>query len=300
MKKQLCALVVAMVAGWVGAAAAEPVPVVATFSILADLTRQVGGPQVAVTALVAPGGDAHVYQPSPADAQAINKAKLVVVNGLGMEGWIDRLIKASGTKAALVVASQGVTPQTMQEEEGGGAPRTVTDPHAWQNLANGQIYARNIAEALAKADPANAALYRQRAQDYGQSLQALDGWVRQQIATVPAAKRKIITSHDAFGYFGRAYGVTFLAPEGISTDAEPTAAGLGRLADQIKAEHIKALFIETMTDPRLIQTLAKESGAVVGGAVYSDSLSEAGGPAATYVAMFQHNVPAFVAAMAQN
>ncbi len=279
--------------------AAEPVKVVATFSILGDMVKQVGGDAVQVVTLVAPGGDAHTYQPAPSDAKALANANLVVVNGLHMEGWLDRLIMASGTKAPIAVASKGVKPQTMEEEEG-GAGKVVTDPHAWQDLANGQLYVSNIADALAKVDPANAAGYRQRAETYRGDLKALDAWVRQQIGQVPAAKRKIITSHDAFGYFGRAYGVTFLAPVGISTESEPTAAGLGQLSNQIKKEHIKALFIENMTDPRLIETLARESGAVVGGTVYSDSLSEAGGPADTYVKMFRHNVPAFVAAMQKN
>ena len=284
-----------------GPAAAEPVKVVATFSILGDMVRQVGGDAVAVTTLVAPGGDAHVYQPSPADAQALATARLVVVNGLGMEGWFDRLIKASGTKAPVAVASTGVAAQKMEEDEpGGGKPKVVTDPHAWQSLRNGPIYVRNIADALAKADPANAAAYHQRAETFTGQLKTLDGWVRDQVGQVPAGKRKIITSHDAFGYFGKAYGVTFLAPVGISTDAEPSAADLARLADQIKKERIKAVFIENMTDPRLVETLAKEAGAAVGGTIYSDSLSGPDGPADTYVKMFQHNVPMMVAAMRKN
>lgn len=284
-----------------GAMANEPMKVVATFSILGDMVKQVGGDAVSVTTLVPPGGDAHVYQPTPTDARALAGAQMVVVNGLHMEGWLDRLIKASGTKAPVVVASQGVKTHTMQEEEGtGDAAKTVTDPHAWQDLSNGRIYVHNIAAALAKADPEHRTAYQERSTAYDQSLAELDQWVRQQVGQVPAEKRKIITSHDAFGYFGRAYGVTFLAPEGISTESEPTASGLGQLAKQIKAEHIKALFIENMTDPRLVDTLARETGANVGGTVYSDSLSEVGGPADTYVKMFQHNVPAMVRAMQKN
>jgi zinc/manganese transport system substrate-binding protein len=283
--------------------AAATVKVVATFSILGDMASEIGGDGVEVKTLVAPGGDAHVYQPTPADADALANAQLIVVNGLGMEGWIERLIKASRSKAPIVVASKGIRPQTMEEEEdkeASGKPKVVTDPHAWQNLANGQLYVGNIAEGLARVDPANAAGYRQRAERYSKKLEDLDAWVRQQMAQVPRAKRKIITSHDAFGYFGTAYGVTFMAPEGISTESEPSAAALAQLSDQIKREHIKALFIETMTDPRLVQTLARESGAVVGGTVYSDSLSEPGGPADTYVKMFRHNVPAMAAAMQKN
>ena len=279
--------------------AGEPLRVVATFSILGDLVKQVGGDAVQVTTLVPPGGDAHSYQPTPGDAKTIVQARLVVVNGLNMEGWLDRLIKASGTKAPVAVASSGVKAATMEEETGGGG-KLATDPHAWQDLANGRVYVHNIAEALASADPANAAGFRQRAESYDRELADLDGWVRRQISQVPAAKRKIITSHDAFGYFGRAYGIAFLAPVGLSTESEPTAAGLGRLSNQIRKEGIKALFIENMTDPRLIKTLARDTGAVVGGTVYSDSLSEDGGPADSYVKMFHHNVPAFVEAMQQN
>ncbi|HLN25270.1 MAG TPA: metal ABC transporter substrate-binding protein [Patescibacteria group bacterium] len=278
-----------------GAQAAEPLNVVVTFSVLGDLVKQIGGDKVSVISLVAPGGDAHVYQPTPTDAVSIAHADVIVVNGLGMEGWLDRLIAASGAKAPIVVASAGIKPQTMEEEG-----KRITDPHAWQNLANGQAYTLTIGAALAKADPANAAFYRPRAEGYATGLGDLDAWVKTQIAQVPPAKRKIITSHDAFGYFAKAYGVTILAPVGISTDSEPTAAGLGALSDQIKKEGIKALFIENMTDPRLIQTLAHESGAVIGGTLYSDSLSPLGGPADNYVMMFRHNVPAMVAAMQKN
>jgi zinc/manganese transport system substrate-binding protein len=289
----------AQVAALGAARAAEPLQVVATFSVLGDLVQEVGGDRVAVTVLVPPGSDAHVYEPTPGDARALAATDLVVVNGLGMEGWITRLIDASGTKAHVAVASQGVQAQTMTEEEGEGAA-VVTDPHAWQNIANGEIYVRNIAAALAAADPADAAVYQDRAAAYLEQLQDLDGWVRAQIGAVPAAKRRIITSHDAFGYFGRAYGVTFLAPVGISTDAEPTAAGLAALITQIEQEGVKALFVESMTSPRLVEQLARDAGAVVGGTLYSDSLAEAGGPADTYIKMFQHNVPAMVAAMQKN
>ncbi len=285
------------------AAQDQPVQVVATISILADMVHQIGGSNVEVKSLVGPGGDAHVYQPTPADAQTIANAQVVVENGLGLEGWIDRLIQASGTKAQIVIASTGVKPQTMvdeDEKDADGKPKTITDPHAWQDLGNGVLYAQAIGDALAKADPLHADSYHARATAYAVKIKDLDAQVRDQIKSVPPAKRKIITTHDAFGYFGRAYGVMFLAPEGISTDSEPTAAAMGKLADQIKHEHIKALFLENMTDPRLLQTLAKESHAVIGGTVYSDSLSPADGPAATYLDMFRHNVPAFVEAMKAN
>jgi zinc/manganese transport system substrate-binding protein len=187
-------------------------------------------------------------------------------------------------------------------EEGNGPDnaKRITDPHAWQNLANGRIYVRDIAAALAKADPANAAGYEERAGHLTEEIDALDEWVRRQIADIPPSKRKIITSHDAFGYFGKAYGVTFLAPVGISTESEPTATGLGQLVRQIKKEGIKALFIESMTDPRLIAQLAHECGATVGDTLFSDTLSPDGGPADSYLKMFRHNVPAMIAGMRKN
>jgi len=292
---------VALLFALTGTAGAAPLKVVATFSVLGDLVQTVGGESVAVTTLVAPGGDAHVYQPTPQDAKSIAGADLVVVNGLGMEGWIDRLITASGYHGRVVVASEGVVAQTMTEETGGTEkPKRMTDPHAWQNLANGRIYVKDIGEALAKADPANAAGYAERARRLGAEIDGLDAWVRQQIAEIPPSKRKIITSHDAFGYFGKAYGITFLAPVGISTESEPTASGLGQLIRQIKKEHVKALFLESMTDPRLIEQLAHECDAVVGGVLYSDTLSPHDGPADSYLKMFRHNVPAMVAAMRKN
>lgn len=304
-----------------GAQQAAPLAVVASFSVLGDMVREIGGSDVTVTTLVPPGGDAHVYQPRPADAKRIAGARLVMVNGLGMEGWLDRLIAASGYHGPVVVVSEGVTPQTMTEhhhDHGHGHARghnhkqggpngddhdkdaVVTDPHAWQDLANGAVYARNITEALAAADPAHADAYRTRGSAYLARLKELDAWVKAQIAAVPAEKRRIITSHDAFGYFGRAYGIEFLAPVGISTDAEPSAAGVSRLIRQMRREKIRALFVENMTDQRLVSQLASETGAELGGTLYSDSLSPAGGPADTYIGMFRHNVPAMAAAMRKN
>ena len=305
------------------AQAAQPLPVVASFTILADMAAQIGGDKIAVTTLVGPDGDAHVYQPSPSDAKTLARSRLVLVNGLGMEGWLDRLVAASATKAPITVVSQGIAPLSMadeDEDEGEGHDdhghekghdhakahdedhghhhdHGGLDPHAWQDLANGKIYAANIGAALAKADPANAAYYQQRTQDYVARLDALDSWVRSEIARVPEAKRKIVTSHDAFGYFAHAYGVSFLAPVGISTEAEPSAAGMGRLIEQIKQEGVKTVFVESMSSPKLAEVLAKDAGAAVGAAIYSDSLSPKTGPAPSYEAMFRHNVPLFVNAM---
>ena len=274
---------------------AKPLNVVASFSVVGDITHEIGGDKITLTTLVGPDGDAHTFEPAPKDAKALHDADLIVINGIHLEKWMEKLAKAASAKAPYVIASYGITPRQMNED---GA--TVLDPHAWQNLKNGIIYARNIEEGLAKADPANAATYKANADAFVAKLEKLDAWTRAEIAAVPQAKRKVITTHDAFGYFGAAYGVEFLAPAGLSTDAEPNAGSLGRLIDQIKAEKIKALFIENMTDPRLMNTLTRETGATLGGELYSDALSPADGPAPTYTAMFENNVPKLVAAMKNN
>jgi zinc/manganese transport system substrate-binding protein len=266
--------------------------VVVSFSILGDIVKNVGGDRVAVTTLVGPDGDAHVFEPTPADARAVAAADLVFVNGLGFEGWMDRLIKASGYSGPLVVASDGVPSRTMDEDG-----RTVTDPHAWQDLGNGRRYVETIAAALAAADPSAASAYRATASAYEAALAAKDQWVRDELAGVPAERRKIITSHDAFGYFGAAYGVTFLAPVGVSTEDEPSAAGMARLIRQMKKEGVRVVFFENMTNPKLIETLAREAGARVGGTLYADALSPPGGPADTYLKMFDNNLPQLKAAM---
>jgi zinc/manganese transport system substrate-binding protein len=277
----------------VGTRAADgKLEVVASFSILGDIVKNVGGDRVAVTTLVGPDGDAHVFEPTPADARALAAADVVFANGLGLEGWMQRLIQASDYKGPVVTTSDGVKPRTMEEE---GAE--ITDPHAWQDLSNGRIYVENVATALAAADPQGAAAYRAAASAYSAELAAKDEWVRAELKSVPSEQRRIITSHDAFGYFGAAYGVTFLAPVGVSTEAEPSAAGVAQLINQMKAEGIKVVFFENMTSPKLVETLASEAGARVGGTLFSDALSPLGGPADSYLKMFDNNVPQLKAAM---
>jgi zinc/manganese transport system substrate-binding protein len=273
-------------------AADAKLKVVASFSILGDIVKNIGGDRVAVTTLVGPDGDAHVFEPTPADARAVAAADVVVVNGLGLEGWMQRLIQASDYKGPVVTASAGVTSRTMDED---GA--TVTDPHAWQDLSNGRLYVANVAAGLAAADPQGAAVYRAAAAAYTAAIAAKDEWVRAELKDVPAGQRRIITSHDAFGYFGAAYGVRFLAPVGVSTEAEPSAAGIARLIRQMRSEGIKVVFFENMTSPKLVETLAGESGARVGGTLFSDALSPPGGPADSYLKMFDNNVPQLKAAM---
>jgi len=279
-----------------GAASAAPdkLKVVATFSILADLVRNVGGARVEVAALVGPNSDAHVYAPTPGDARALAAARVVVVNGLGFEGWMDRLVKASGTRAAMVVASKGVAPRRSEDEhDHGGA-----DPHAWQSVANAKIYVGNIRDALVAADPAGEAAYRANAAGYLATLDALDAEVRAAITAIPPARRRIITTHDAFGYFAAAYGVDFLAPQGVSTEAEASARDVARIISQIRKQKIPAVFIENVTDPRLLERIGRETGARIGGTLYSDALTGPDGPAPSYVEMMRHNVRQLVAALA--
>ena len=271
--------------------AADKLKVVTTFTILEDMVRNVGGEHVALTTLVGPDGDAHVYEPTPADARTLARADLVVVNGLGFEGWIDRLVRVSGYRGPVVVASEGVAALTVEENQ--------PDPHAWQDLANGRLDVANIVRALAAADPANAVDYRRRARAYDRDLAALDREVKSRLGAFPRDRRKVITSHDAFRYFGRAYGIDFHAPVGLSTESAPSAGEMAALIRQMRDEGIHALFVENITDPRLVGQLAREAGAVIGGRLYSDSLSGPTGPAPTYLDMFRHNVGEIAKAVAQ-
>lgn len=282
-----------------GAHAQEPLPVVASFSILGDMTSRIGGEHVAVTTLVGPGGDAHVFEPTPADARALGRAKLLVTNGLQFEGWLPRLVATSGFKGETAVAATGVTPIAFVQEEPeahddhdhdhAGHDHGPSDPHAWQDLANGQIYARNIVEALKTADPAHAGDYEANGAAYIAEMKALDAEIRGELDDVPAEARKVVTSHDAFGYFGKAYGIAFIAPNGVSTEAEASAADVARIIDQIRDEKIRAVFVENISDPRLVERIAAETGAEIGGSLFSDSLSAPDGPAPTYLDMFRHN-----------
>ncbi len=278
------------VAGAASASAQARIEVVATFTILADMTAAIGGDRVAVTSLVGPNGDAHVFEPSPADARAIAGADIVIVNGLGFEGWIDRLIEAAAFRGPVVEASATILPHAMAGEDHG-------DPHAWQSIANARIYAANLAGALIGVDPAGAEVYRANLAAYLGELDAVEAEIVTTVAALPPNRRTIITSHDAFGYFAAAYGILFLAPQGISTEAEPTAADVAALIRQIRAQDIRAIFVETITDPRLIEQIAHETGAILGGPLFSDALSDLSGLAATYLAMMRHNIRTIAAAL---
>jgi zinc/manganese transport system substrate-binding protein len=295
-------LALTLAGGAADARAEKTVKVIASFSILGDMTKNVGGSRVEVTTLVGPNGDAHVYEPTPADARAVASADLVIVNGLGMEGWMDRLIHTAGYKGPEAVATKGIIPREMTSEaeaehKPGAKHEHKLDPHAWQNLVNGQIYVENITQALSSADPAGAHIYQTNAAAYKAKLAELDQWVKTEFGSIPKPKRRMITSHDAFGYLGAAYGITILSPMGVSTESEPSAGGVARLIRQIRQEKITAVFIENVSDPRLVEQVGKESGVTLGGELYSDALSKPNGPAPTYIDMFKNNVPKIVAAM---
>ncbi len=269
---------------------------VASFSILGDLVRNVGGDRVEVETLVGPNGDVHVYSPTPGDARKLAAAKVVFVNGLGLEGWMTRLVAASNAKAPMFVVNKGIAPRQMEEQEKSGR-HTAIDPHAWQSVADVKIYVANIRDGLIAVDPAGKAAYDANAQTYLVKLDELENEVRAAIAEIPAGRRKIITTHDAFGYFGAAYGMAFITPEGVSTEAEPSAKDIAKIITQIRKQKIPAVFLENISDPRLMDQIARETGAAVGGTLYSDALSELGGPAATYIDMMRYNIRQFTKAL---
>ena len=279
------------------AAVTSPVRVMVSFSILEDIVRQIGGDDVSVASFIGADSDAHAFEPNPDQARLLSKAQLFVVNGLGLEGWLTRLTGSAQYRGTITVATRGINPITTTEA-GEAAP--APDPHAWQDPRNAIVYADNVRRALAAVDPAHAENYRQRFRQYKAELEALDRQVRDELSGIPAEKRRVITSHDAFAYYGKAYGVTFLAPEGISTDSEPSARTIAGLIRQIRREGIKALFVENISDPRLIDEIARETGATLGPPLYSDAMSRPNEPAPTYLRMIQYNTTALKAGMLKN
>ena len=308
--------------------AEEKLNIIATFSILGDIVANVGRDRVEVTTLVGPDGDAHVFQPAPADALAVAGAQVIVANGLGFEGWMDRLVEASGTKATIISASEGIAPIAFGEEkhdhaegeahdhdhaegeahdhdhakeEAGheGHDHGAFDPHAWQSVTNVAIYVGNIERGLAAADPAGAEIYKVNAAAYLAELDALDAEIRAAVAALPEDRRTVVTSHDAFGYFAADYGLTFVAPQGVSTEAEASAQDVAALITQIRDAGIAAVFVENIADRRLLDQIAAETGAAIGGTLYSDALSGPEGPAATYLAMMRHNLGQLTGALSQ-
>jgi zinc/manganese transport system substrate-binding protein len=285
------------------ASAQAPIKAVATFSILGDLLAEVAGDKVELSVVVGPDIDAHAYQPRPTDARALADARVLVSNGLGFEGWIDRLAKAAPFKGKAIVATAGVATLKAgadHDHSHGHSHGHGPDPHCWQDVQRARTYVANIAKGLAEADPANAAQYRERAQAFDRRLVDLDAWVKAEIARVPADKRRAITGHDSFRYFSAAYGVKFRSPRGYNTSSEPSARDVAALIREVREQRIKALFVENMTNPGLIDQIARESGGVVGPRLYTDALSGPDGPAPTYEKMMRHNVTALVAGMSKN
>ncbi len=295
----------------------KPIPVVATFSILGDMVKHIGGKHVAVTTLVGPDGDTHVYQPTPADARAVSEAKILVVNGLQFEGWLDRLIDASDFRGVRVVATDGIEPLAAEHgsdphardgeaghdkhaggDDHGHHDHGAFDPHAWQSVRNATVYAANIAAALARADPGNSGTYHRNRDAYVNRLEALDSEIHRIVARLPAGRRTVVTSHDAFRYFGHNYGLTFIAPQGLSTESEASAKDVARLVRQIREQGIRAMFVENITDPRLLKRIAEETGASIGGTLYPGALSGPDGPAPTYLDMMRHNATTIAQALA--
>ncbi|MGE0502933.1 MAG: zinc ABC transporter substrate-binding protein AztC [Rhizobiaceae bacterium] len=295
----------------VGLAATQELKVVATFSIIGDMAKNVGSDRIDLVTLVGPDGDAHVYEPKPADAAALAGADVILVNGLGFEGFLSRLVEASGSKAPIVELTKGAEVLSSEDEahhhddekhedhageghdhdsEEGHDHHGPNDPHAWQSVHNAETYVENIAEAFCAADAAGCDAYRANAEAYTDKLEALEDEIEAAVAAIPADKRTIITSHDAFGYFQHEYGLTFHAPEGVSTDAEASAADVAALIRQIREDKAAAIFVENITNQRLIEQIASETGLSIGGALYSDALSGPDGPAATYIDMMRHNI----------
>jgi zinc/manganese transport system substrate-binding protein len=286
---QLWLVCLVVVTSAVAARAQDRVNVVTSFSILGDFVKNVGGERVNVTTLVGPDGDVHVYTPAPADARKIADAKLLVINGLGLEGWLPRLVQSSGSKAPIIIATKNVAPLKLGSD---------ADPHAWQSVANAKIYVTNIRDALGAADPADAETFRTNTQAYLAELDALDREVRKAVGKIPESRRKVISTHDAFGYFASAYGIKFIAPLGVSTESEARARDIADIITQIKTAKIPAVFLENISDPRLIRQIAAETGARIGGTLYSDSLTGEKGDAPTYIDMVRHNIRALTSALA--
>jgi zinc/manganese transport system substrate-binding protein len=277
--------------------AAEKINVVASFSILGDLVQQVGAEHVSVSTLVGPNGDAHVYQPTPQDTVRLTKSRLFVVNGLGFEGWMERLVSASHYKGTVITASQGIKPQTFTDADDAAHPHVTQDPHAWHNIPNAEQYVHNIADGLSQIDPEHKAEYQANAANYIQQLDQLDKTLLQEFAAIPADQRKMITSHDAFGYLSARYQITTIAPQGMSTESEASASDVAKIIKQIRKEKIKALFVENISDPRLMQQISKETNVNPGKELFSDALSDANGPASTYLDMMRYNTTQILSAM---
>lgn len=282
------------------ATAKEQIKIIASFSILADIAQEISGDLATVESLVGYDEDAHAFNPSPSDVAHITHADLIVINGLGFEGWLERLMTSSQNVPKIVVVSDGIAPLHADEEadHSHSHDANALDPHAWQDVRNVRIYAKNIAQALGKIDPEHREIYDANFQRYDAALQRLDAQIRTTISSIPATRRKLVTTHDAFGYFEKAYGIEMIAPLGVAPDAQPSAKNMARIIRQVRDESIPAIFLETIVDPRLAEQISRESGAKIGGKLYSDALSEKNGPAGTYIAMMETNIRELTRALA--
>jgi zinc/manganese transport system substrate-binding protein len=284
--------------------AEDRITVIATFSVIGDMLANVGGDHIAIKTIVGTGGDCELYQPTAADVATVASARAVFLNDLNdeFEPWLEPLLKQAEFKGMKVVVSRRVHTLTAEEEHpvsGRQLPAAI-DQHAWLDPRNGIIYVRNIGEALARLDPSSAADYRARAAAYTKEIEAIDDWAHKETASVPAAKRRVLTSHDSLQYLANAYGITLLTVNGWTNNSEPSAAELAKLAQRIRAAHVKALFLDSITDPRAMQRIAGETGATIGGTLYGDSLAPAGGEADSYGKMLRHDVATLKAGMLSN
>lgn len=268
---------------------------VASFSILGDLVSEIGGKNVKVKSLVGPNGDAHVFQPTPVTNKTVVEADIVFLNGLNFEGWLIRLMEASDYKGVVVVATEGIKPRNVSDKKDN---QTITDPHAWHRVEFYKTYAQNVAKGLEKIDPSNKKYYEERLKNYLKKLSDLETWIHKEVNKIPLNKRKVITAHDAFGYFGEAYGIKFLAPVGVSTESKASAHDVSHLIEQIRSEDIRAVFIENISDRKLMEQIAEETQIDISeNILYSDALSDADGPAANYLDMMHYNVEKIIQSM---
>lgn len=289
MKKIIFSLIISCLT--LSGFAQEKKTVVATASMMADMTKNIAGGMVNVECIVPIGGDPHLHEPTPRDAQMVNRADLIIKNGLTFEGWLDELIENSGTKAKTVRVTEGIQPIKSVEYE------NSADPHAWMDANLGLAYIKNIKDALTELDPDNADIYAFNYGVYKTQLEDLDQYIKTEIQKIPAQKRVLITSHDAFQYYGRAYGIRLEAILGTSTDAEAQTSDIIRLNKVIKTSNVPALFVESTINPKLLKQLAKDNDIEIGGQLYADSIGDEASPAPTYIDMLKHNTNVIVKAL---
>lgn len=262
----------------------DKIKTVSTISIINDMVKNIGGDKVETHLICAIGTDPHSYIPKPSDPREISKSDIVFNNGIGLEHWIEQMIRNAGGDRPVIIVSEGITP--IRDEAGFEDP----DPHAWFDLENAQVYAKNIASGLIAIDPENESYYQANLERYLSELDEAHNWAKQQISEIPQVARVLITSHDAFRYFGKTYGLEVHGLQGISTESKPRTEDVKNIIDLIKEKNLKAVFIETTVNPALLQQITNETGAVIGGTLYSDSIGEPGSDGETFINAFKSNV----------